>query len=86
MLRDAGRDHPVRDVLGGDRRGGDHADGDALLGDDLLEVVEGPYVDAGDDLLVPLRVGVEQRHDAEAAAAEAGVVGQGVARGCRCRR
>ena len=44
-----------------------------------VEVVEGADVDAGDDLAVPLRVGVEQGDDAEAAAAEAGVVGQRVA-------
>ena len=39
----------------------------------------GPDVDAGDDLVLAVGVGVEQRHDAEAAAAEAGVVGEGVA-------
>ena len=47
--------------------------------DDLLEVVEGADVDARDDLVVAFRVGVEQRDDPEAAAAEAGVVGQRVA-------
>ena len=79
MLRDPGRDQPVADVLGGDGRRGDDADRDAVLGDDLLEVVERADVDAGDDLAVPVGVGVEQRHDPEAAAAEAGVVGQRVA-------
>ena len=76
---DAAGDHPVGDVLGGDGGGGDHADGDAVLGDDPLEVVERAYVDAGDDLVVAVRVGVEQGHDPEAAAAEAGVVGERVA-------
>ena len=78
MLRDPAGDHPVGDVLGGDGRGGDDADGDAVLGDDPLEVVERAHLDPGDHLVVAGRVGVEQRDDAEAAAAEAGVVGERV--------
>ena len=81
-VQDAGDpagDHPVGDVLGGDRRGGDHADRDRVVAGDLLEVVERAYVDAGDDLLVPVRVRVEQRHDPEPAAAEPGVVGERLA-------
>ena len=40
--------------------------------------VERPYDDPGDGLAVPLVVGVEQGDDTEAAAAEAGVVGERV--------
>ena len=61
------------------RRGGDDADRDAVLADDLLEVVEGAHVEPGDQLVVPVGVGVEQRDDPEAADAEAGVVGERVA-------
>ena len=79
MLRDADLDHPVADRLGGDRRGRDHADADAVVGDDLLEVLERADLQAGDELAVPGRVGVEQRDDAEPARGEAGVVGERVA-------
>ena len=76
---DAGGDHPVGDVLGRGRGRGDHADRDGVLAGDRLEVVERAHRDTGDDLLVPLGVGVEQRHDPEAAAAEPRVVGERVA-------
>ena len=76
MLRDPDRDHLVGDVLGRGGRRRDHADGHALLADDLGQVAEGAHVDTGDDLLMTLRVGVEERDDAEAAATEAGVVRQ----------
>ena len=47
---------------------------------------KGAHVDAGDLLAVAVRVGVEQRDDAEAAAAEAGEVGQRVAEVADARR
>ena len=40
--------HEVGDVLGGVGGRGDDADRDTVLGDDVVEVVEGPHVDAGD--------------------------------------
>src|SRR5262245_36362161 len=76
---DSGLDHPVGDVLGGAGRGGDDADGHAVLAHDRAEVGEVADVDAGDLLTAPGRVGVEQRDQPEAAAAEAGEVGQRVA-------
>jgi len=51
----------------------------AKLVDDPLEVVEGAHVDAGDDLVAPRGVGVEQRDDPEPAAAEPRVVGERLA-------
>ena len=59
--------------------GGDDPDRDAVLGDDRGQVVERTDVDAGDDLAVPLGVGVEEGHHPEAAAAEAREVGEGMA-------
>src|SRR5690606_17521364 len=56
----------------------DHADRDLVLPHDLAELGERTDLDPGDDLAVPAGVGVQQRHDPEAPAAEAGVVGQRV--------
>ena len=79
MLRDAGGDHLVGDVLGGDAGVAITPMATPCSRTIALEVGEVADVDAGDVLAPALRVGVEQCHDAEAAAAEAGVVGQRVA-------
>ena len=50
-----------------------------LVADDLLELVEGRTSTPATTLAEPRRVGVEQGDDPEAAAAEAGVVGERVA-------
>ena len=77
---DAGGDHPVGDVLGGGGRGGDHADGDAVL---ARRSARGRRTARTSTPATTspcrCRVGVEQGDDAEAAAAEAGVVGERVA-------
>ena len=61
------------------RRGGDDADGDAVLADHVRQLVDVPDGQPGDLLADPVRVGVEQRGDVEAAGGEAAVVGQRVA-------
>ena len=76
---DAGGDHPVADVLRGRGGGGDHSDRDAVLVDDHVELVEAADLHAGHDLAGAVGVGVEQGDRAEAAGAEAGVVGERVA-------
>ena len=79
MLRDAGRDQPVADVLGGAGRGGDDADGDAVVARRSARGRRAGGRRARPTSLADARrVGVEQRDDAEAARGEAGVVGQRV--------
>ena len=73
---DARRDQPVGDVLGHGRGRGDHADRDLALLDDAAEVGDRLDRQVAHLLAHELLVGVDERHDPEAAGAETTVVGE----------